>query len=139
METLTDVRARLTSASDPLEVQAPWSPGVTMVHCAYSVEYLLDGFPQLRNIIVRRVIGPPVARRFLRVGAMSHHTDEPIPGAPPIDPATSWEEGRDRLIAAINRYEAHTGPLQEHFAYGRLSAHDGDRLNALHVSDHVEA
>lgn len=111
METLTDVRARLTSATEQLPVVAPWSPGVTMAHCAQSIEFLLDGFPQLRSIVVRRIVGPLVARRFLRTGAMSHDTDEPIPGAPPIDPDTTWEQGRDLLVAAIKPLR---GPQRPH-------------------------
>jgi hypothetical protein len=137
MDPLVAIRSRLADSFEPPRVVEPWSVGVTMMHCAQSIDSLIDGFPQPRSIIVRRVAGPMAAKRFIRKGVMSHDTAAPIPGLPEIDPATTWETGRDRLVAAIDRYLGHRGPLQEHFAYGRLTYAQGARLNALHIENHL--
>ncbi len=137
MESLAELRQRLATTTDPIDVVEPWSTGYTLTHCAQSIDYLIDGFPKPRSIVVRRVFGPLAARRFLREGVLTHDTSDPIPGAPEIDPDAPSDQGRDRLLEAIDRYLDHTGPIHEHFAYGKLSHEDGARLNVLHVRSHL--
>ncbi|MBI4818501.1 MAG: DUF1569 domain-containing protein [Deltaproteobacteria bacterium] len=111
--------------------------GVALAHCAQSIELSISGFPQLRGLVVRRLVGPLVFRRFARRGFMKHALKAQIPGAAEIDPNTTVEAGRARLEAAIEAFRAHDGTLAEHFAYGRLSRDEYELAHSMHVADHL--
>jgi hypothetical protein len=44
-----------------------------------------------------------------------------------------------RLVAALDRFEAHTGPLQPHFAYGVLDKAAYTRAHLMHLANHWQA
>lgn len=133
MRTLAEVEAAL-----PGLVDAP-GLGWALAHCAQSVEYSLTGFPTRRGWLVRTLIGPRVLRRFIARGAMQHDTQAPIPGAAPIDPATSFTDGLARLRKALAAFAAHAGPLAPHFAYGAWSRTECEAAHALHLADHLRS
>jgi hypothetical protein len=109
-----------------------------LVHCAQSLECAMDGFPVHRSWLVRRVLGPLAARRFLARGRMRHDVAAPIPGV--AEPGhASVSAARARLSAAIERYVAASGAPAEHFAFGRLDRERAARLQALHIEDHLAA
>jgi hypothetical protein len=116
--------------------RAGFSAGPALMHCAQSLDYQRTGFPAMKPTIVRRTIGPLVARLFLRRGRMKHSLDAPIPGAPVIDDA-DVATGIAELRRAIGEFRATTGPLAEHFVYGRLDRARAERLQAFHIANHA--
>ena len=49
-----------------------------------------------------------------------------------------WKPAAERLRAAINRFNGHTGVLQPHFAYGKLSRADFALAHAFHIANHQD-
>jgi hypothetical protein len=121
-----------------VQVPGPWSTTEVLQHCAQSIEMSLDGFPTLKPAFVRATIGRWVARRFLRRGRLGHGLDVPIPGAPALRPELDPAEAHARLLASIDRFLAHEGPLQPHFVFGHLDRASFDRMHALHLADHFD-
>ncbi len=113
-----------------------WPLPVVLVHAAQSVEYSMHGFPQLRSELFRATVGRAAFAMFDSRGSMSHALDEPVPGAPGIDVAVALPVARDRLIKALTDFDAHTGPLQPHFAYGALDKDQFLRAHLMHLADH---
>ena len=111
----------------------PWTLAQTLSHCAQSIEYSLTGYPKDANVVVRKIFGPMVMRKFLRNGAMKHDLGAAIPGAPALD--DDVEHARARLLAAIASFAA-ASATKPHFAYGPVSHADYARLHAMHLVDH---
>lgn len=107
-------------------------------HCAQSIEYSMDGFPKLKPWIIRATVGRIVAGRFLSRGSFSHDRGGPIPGAPALS-LTDADAAFARLEAAVSRFEAHEGPLKEHFVFGRVTKENFGQLHAMHIQDHLAA
>jgi hypothetical protein len=114
-----------------------------LLHCAQSIEYSLSGYPVMKPALVRATIGRLVLAMFLRRGVMRHNLAAPVPGAP----ATPAEAaGKDelaaawtRLFAALDRFDAHTGPTRDHFLYGPVTKEQYARVHAMHLCDHLLA
>lgn len=121
---------------DRLEGADRPSLGRILAHCAQSIEYGLEGFPVARAWIFRATIGRLAKWKFLRDGALKHDLDAEIPGAPSVE-GTTFSDGVARLREAIARFRAHQGPLAPHFAYGPLSRDEAERLQSMHVADHL--
>ena len=126
---------KLEAAAAP-SLEGSWSLGQVLAHCAQSVEYSMDGYPQNRSAIFRATLGSVAKRVFLRRGFLSHDPAAAIPGAPSVE-ATSTEEGLARLRGALQRFAAFGGELAPHFAYGRVSKGDYEALHAMHLADHL--
>ncbi len=125
------------AAFDPsTALPGEWTTTQVLQHCAQSVEMSLDGFPQLEPAFVRATVGKWVARRFLRRGHLGHDPSAAIPGAPTLDPELDAVAAKTRLLAAIDRFTDHAGPLAPHFVFGALDKTDFGRIHALHLSDH---
>ncbi|MBL9037816.1 MAG: DUF1569 domain-containing protein [Archangium sp.] len=137
------MKVRLTSFDEVLAAVAklPETPGLgwSLAHCAQSIDFARTGYPKPRAWLVRAVIGPMVLKKFLRQGAMSHDVAAPIPGASELGKTLTVAEGRARLEAAIAAFRAHTGTFAPHFAYGPVSRDDYERVQAMHVGDHLRA
>lgn len=121
----------------------PPSRGMTLhqvlLHCAQSIDYSLGGFPQMKPKLVRATVGRLVAGRFLSRGRMSHNLAAPVPGAPAIPAQGELDRAWQMLLDALDRFERHTGPMHDHFIFGRLSKDDFARLHAMHIADHLSA
>jgi hypothetical protein len=135
--TLQDALGRVDDAiSRDVRPRGPLSLAQVVAHCAQSLECAVNGYPQPRSWLVRRLVGPMVARRFLSRGRMRHDVGAPIPGLPVPD-TDDVHAARERLAAAIQRFSAHEGTHPEHFAFGRLDHDEAARLQALHLLDHL--
>lgn len=139
MRTFDEALAALSALGELKPGPGGWSPGQVLAHCAQSIELSLTGFPRQRSWVVRNVFGPLVKRRFLKAGRMTHDLVGPIPGADELDPATTQDEGRERLVRAIASFRAHQGPLQPHFAYGAVSREEYEALHTMHLADHLSS
>ena len=113
--------------------------GTVLAHCAQSIEYSLTGFPTQRGLLVRRVIGPWLLRKYLRQGFMTHDVNAPIPGAPEVPAELSFSDGSERLKTAIAQFRGHSGILAPHFAFGKVSREDYEKLHAMHLADHLRS
>lgn len=114
-----------------------WPLAQVLEHCAQSVEYSLDGFPQPRSALFQDSAGQLAFAAFNRRGAMRHGLTEPIPGAPPLA-ATDLAAAAQRLLAAFDRFERHDAPLRPHFAYGALDRAQYTRAHLLHLANHAQ-
>ena len=127
----------LQLSQQPLVSHAGWSPAEVFNHCAQSIDYSLDGYPQLKPAWFRSSVGPAAFAVFAARGAMRHPLTEAITGAPaiaePADPALALQ----RLQAAFARFANHNGALQPHFAYGALSHAEYAQAHVLHLYNHL--
>ena len=115
--------------------RGPWSAAQVLEHCAQSIDCSTHGFPVLKSVLVRGLVGPLVLRRFLAKGRMSHDHAAQIPG---MDPPTDrpWSDAIDRLLTSISTFEAWTGMTAPHAVFGRLDKDRYARYHALHIADH---
>jgi Protein of unknown function (DUF1569) len=135
--TLKEARQRVLDLrfNEPTH-DSPWSLSQLLVHLAQSVEYSMRGFPEMKNGFVRALAGGVVFPFFNARGAMTHSLTEPIPGAPLLDPKASVKDGVQRLLDALFAFEAWSGPLKPHFAYGELDKAQYTRAHLMHMADH---
>ena len=114
-----------------------WTPTEVFNHCAQSIEYSMEGYPQLKPAWFRNSVGPVAFAVFSARGAMRHPLDQPIPGAPAIDSPVAVSAALARLQQAFARFAAHQGALQPHFAYGELSHAEYAEAHVLHLYNHL--
>ena len=113
-----------------------WSPAQVVEHLAQSIEYSMIGYPQAKPAWFQASLGRLAGAAFQRAGAMQHDLEAPIPGAPTLA-AALLAPACDRLQAALDGFEAHTGLLQPHFAYGVLSRDAYLRAHLMPIADHA--
>jgi hypothetical protein len=113
-----------------------WNVAQFLNHAAQSVEYSIGGFPQLKPAWFRRSIGPAAFAFFESRGAMSHSLSEPIPGAPALPADADLPAAMARCLKALDDFEAHTGALAPHFAYGTLDKAQYTRAHLMHLANH---
>lgn len=114
-----------------------WSAARVFRHNAQSIDYSLTGFPEPKSKLFQSVIGKTAFAVFSARGEMRHGLAEPIPGASAIPDGGSLDEAIDVLLASIARFQANTGTLHPHFAYGELSKAEYDRAHTLHFLNHL--
>ena len=115
-----------------------WPLVAVLEHMAQSVEMSLDGFPAPKSALFQSTVGAAAFAVFQWRGRMTHGLAEPIPGAPPLTLQGDWKPAAQRLRAALLRFDAHTGPLQPHFAYGALSKDAFAQAHVLHIANHQD-
>lgn len=111
-----------------------WSLAQVLDHAAQSVEFSLRGFPQLKSSLFRATVGPAAFAYFDARGRMQHGLAEAIPGAPPL--ADALPAAIERLVRALRQFQAHTGSLHPHFAYGALDKTRYLRAHLMHLANH---
>jgi len=115
-----------------------WKMGAVLEHLAQSIEMSLDGFPEPKSTLFQSTLGAAAFTVFRWRGRMSHGLTDVIPGAPVLTQADDWKPGSQRLRAAITRFNAHSGALKPHFAYGALSRADFALAHAFHIANHQD-
>ena len=133
-DALRKLRTEAATAVTP--PNASFSLHQLLVHCAQSIEYSLTGYPQMKPAWLRATVRL-VRGRFLARGAMRHNLTAPVPGAPALPREGDMEAAWARLLAALDRFEAHTEPLRDHFMFGRLTKAEYERIHAMHLADHL--
>lgn len=113
-----------------------WTLPQVLVHLAQSVEFSMAGFPEMKPAIFRATLGRAAFAVFDARGAMSHPLDQPIPGAPALAAERDLAAARARLIASLQAFQSHAGPLQPHFAYGDLDHAAYARAHLMHLGQH---
>jgi hypothetical protein len=121
-----------------LDPTTAWNWQQTLEHCAQSIEYSLQGFPQMKSALFQTALGGPAFQVFAWRGRMSHDLAEPIPGAPALDAAApDAVVALARLRSAVQSFTTHGGALQPHFAYGALDKARYDQAHAMHLANHL--
>lgn len=120
----------------PQHTRSGWSLPEVLHHAAQSIDYSLDGYPQLKPAWFSATLGSAAFAIFSARGKMSHGLAEPIPGAPPLAPGETLSLAADRAMAALLRFDRHTGAFAPHFAYGVLSKSDYARAHLMHLANH---
>ncbi len=114
-----------------------WNPAQVFNHCAQSIDFSIDGYPELKANWFRHSVGPAAFSVFASRGAMRHPLNQPIPGAPALDTPSDPALALQRLQTAFSRFIAHTGALQPHFAYGQLNHAEYAQAHVLHLYNHL--
>ena len=123
------------SQTQPSSAAARWSWSQTLEHCAQSIEYSLQGYPQLYSLLFRHTAGAAAFAVFRARGYMQHDINEPIPSAAPLPaPAQDPASALQRLEAALQAFLQHSGPLRPHFAYGALERSDYHQAHSMQLS-----
>lgn len=113
-----------------------WPLSAVLDHLAQSIEMSMDGYPVARSALFQRTAGSAAFAFFKLRGGMTHSLQEPIPGAPALAAGADWKPAGQRLRRAVERFEAHTGALKPHFAYGELAKGDYALAHAFHIANH---
>jgi hypothetical protein len=115
-----------------------WPLAAVLEHLAQSIEMSVNGFPEPKSALFQNTVGAVAFAVFQWRGKMSHSLSDPIPGAPPLTIDDQWRGSALRLRNAISLFEAHTGVLKPHFAYGNLSKADFSQAHVFHIANHQD-
>lgn len=113
-----------------------WTLAQMLSHATQSIDCSIDGFPQLKSALFRKAVGSVAFAVFEARGKMGHTLSEPIPGAPALDANAPLEQAITLALAALRRFEAHSGALAPHFAYGELDKAQYTRAHLMHLANH---
>ena len=124
-----------------LNLQAPrmtgaWDLPHVLRHTAQSIEYSMNGFPQLRPAWFRATLGSYAFALFNARGQMTHDLAEPIPGAAAIAQGQPLAPAIEQVVNALQAFDRHTGALAPHFAYGALDKPAYTRAHLMHLANH---
>jgi Protein of unknown function (DUF1569) len=136
MPTLAAAMAAIEGLARGHRHTGEWTLAQMLNHAAQSIDYSIDGFPQLKSALFRNAVGSVAFAVFQARGKMGHTLNEPIPGAPALDAQAPLEPAIARALASLRRFEAHTGALAPHFAYGDLDKAQYTRAHLMHLANH---
>ena len=131
----TDELTKLKGAK--IKLSGGWTPAQVFEHMAQSVEYSMTGFPQPKSALFQSTVGAAGFAVFQSKGAMKHSLTEPIPGAPTLASNGDQAAALSRLLKSLTDFDAFTGPLKPHFAYGSLDKPTFAAAHAMHVFNHL--
>ena len=121
-----------------LTSQTNWSIARTFHHMTQSVDYSITGYPEHKPEWFKSSLGATAFAVFAAKRVMTHNLEEPIPGAPDTPTSLTADAAISQLVEALDRFQAHTGPLADHFAYGALSKAEYTLAHVMHVRNHFE-
>lgn len=136
MPTMAAAMAAIEGLAKGHQHTGAWTLAQMLNHAAQSIDYSIDGFPELKSALFRHAVGRVAFSVFQARGKMGHTLNEPIPGAPALDAQAPLEPAIARALAALRRFEAHTGALAPHFAYGELDKAQYTRAHLMHLANH---
>ncbi|WP_411824538.1 DUF1569 domain-containing protein [Leptospira sp. 'Mane'] len=120
-------------------ISGNWSLGKVFSHCAQSIEYSINGFPEMKPAAFRGTVGKIVFSIFSLREKMSHGLEDPIPGAADLENAIEYKSGLNRLLQSIDLFQKQeSSQLKPHFAYGELDKEEFDLAHTLHIKNHFE-
>jgi hypothetical protein len=136
MPTMAAAMAAIEGLAKGHKHTGAWTLAQMVNHAAQSIDYSIDGFPELKSALFRKAVGSVAFAVFQARGKMGHTLSEPIPGAPALDPQAALDPAITRVLAALRRFEAHNGALAPHFAYGELDKTQYTRAHLMHLANH---
>ncbi len=139
LKELSQVLTKLREAEKNLAIDGTWSIGTVFSHCAQSIQYSINGYPDMKSTLFRSTIGSAAFAVFSLRGKMRHGLEEPIPGSEKLDLQIPFSTGHKELLEAIAYFETKKSEdLKPHFAYGNLNKEEYDQAHALHIKNHFE-
>ncbi|WP_430460642.1 DUF1569 domain-containing protein [Thalassolituus sp. LLYu03] len=114
-----------------------WNISQVLQHLAQSIDYSMDGYPQMKPEWFRLTAGSAAFNVFGAMGKMRHPLDQEIPGATPLVVQMPVADALAQLNMAIDRFLQNTAPLAPHFAYGDLSQRQYETAHWLHIRNHL--
>ena len=136
--TIDGALAQLDRLPAGVRGRGAWTAHQVFAHCAQSVEYSMDGYPQHRSELFKSTIGIAAFAAFAARGRMAHGLAEAIPGAPAIEAEGDVQAALERLRTAMLRFRDFDGPLAHHFAYGALSKAQYEQAHVMHFRNHAD-
>jgi hypothetical protein len=127
---------RLAQAGDVLISRESWDLPHVFDHCARSLDYIREGFPEMRSAFFRSTVGTAAYHVFDWRGQFSHNKTMEIPGSQPRA-ALDFETTLALLRQSIRAFLEYDGPLQPHFTFGKLTKAQAEKANAMHIADHL--
>lgn len=121
-----------------LEKSGQWSAYKVFVHCAQSVDYSMTGYPNHHSVLFKKSVGKMAFSAFKAKRKMSHNLAEAIPGAEAIANIGSVTNALHQLKISLLNFEAFSGDLRAHFAYGELSKSEYEKAHAMHFLNHLQ-
>lgn len=97
----------------------------------------MTGYPEHKPEWFKSTLGATAFKVFSTRARMAHDLTEAIPGAPPLA-AHDLAAAHQRLVTALHTFDAYTGELQPHFAYGPLSHEEYLKAHVMHINNHLE-
>jgi Protein of unknown function (DUF1569) len=124
--------------SSSVKTTGAWPMVAVLEHLSQSIEMSVNGFPEPKSALFQSTVGAAAFAVFRWRGRMSHTLSDPIPGAQALTQQGDWKLAATRLRAAIQMFNAQTGALKPHFAYGNLSKADFALAHAFHIANHQD-
>ncbi len=121
-----------------LKATGNWSLSEIYQHCAQSIHFSMQGFPEHKSEVFKSTIGSAAFGVFKAKGSMNHGLSEAIPGAAALDPTMAETTALSQLKQAFIDFKAFQGELKEHFAYGELSKREYEIAHLLHLLNHAQ-
>ncbi|XPF95354.1 DUF1569 domain-containing protein [Colwellia sp. RE-S-Sl-9] len=115
-----------------------WNAYQIFMHCAQSIEYSMQGFPEHKSDTFKNTVGQLAFAIFSTKGKMIHNLSEAIPGAPFISPEQNIQLALQRLTHAFTEFKQYKGALAPHFAYGELSKNEYEIAHVIHLNNHLQ-
>jgi len=115
-----------------------WNLHKIFSHCAQSVEFSMTGFPEHKPDIFKQSVGSLAFAVFSKKGEMRHGLNETIPSAPEItNDNDDYQKAYLRFKESMIKFQNYSGPLAEHFAYGKLNKKQYEKAHAMHFYNHL--
>lgn len=115
-----------------------WSAYKVFMHCAKSVDYSITGYPVHNSTLFKNTVGKTAFSAFIAKRKMSHNLAEEIPGAVSIASTGNVADALKELKISLLNFEAYSGDLQAHFAYGQLTKGEYEKAHAMHFLNHLQ-
>jgi hypothetical protein len=136
LPTVASALAAIESLASGHRHTGAWTLAQMLTHAAQSIDYSIDGFPEMKSALFRKAVGSVAFAVFQARGKMGHTLTETIPGAPALDAKAPLDKAIALALTALRRFEAHTGTLAPHFAYGELDKAQYTRAHLMHLANH---
>jgi hypothetical protein len=131
--------ARLaTIDANSLQSTGKWNPYQIFVHCAQSVDYSIDGYPEHKSAIFKRTAGRLAFSAFSSKRKMHHDLSEPIPGAPALIKTGDVFNALKIFKRSLRNFQNYSGQLAPHFAYGELTKEEYELAHVMHFFNHLK-
>jgi Protein of unknown function (DUF1569) len=135
--TIESLLERLSHISDSsFDVIGEWDLAKILIHCAQSVEYSIEGYPQHKSDLFKSTVGSLAFSMFESKKKMTHGLNEAIPGAPEIVVGQSLDNALGRLEKSLLDFKNFQGKLAPHFAYGELNKAQYSLAHVMHFNNH---
>lgn len=111
-----------------------WTLAQICKHLANSLNGSIDGLDLSRHRFKRFFFAKQMLRYTFRYGIPVNYTVDPN-----IEPASDvdLDESIEQLTSAVERYQAHRGPLRAHPLFGEMPRDAWSRIHRIHCAHHL--